>query len=319
MMAGEPHQANGERGSTVASKSSRQRKLERARTERRIARQAQHTRRRRQAQAAVAAGLAVVVIVLGVVWLVGGFDNKPATPAADATATSCTWVPKATSSSTSTTSPDTPTSATPPTTGILRSGFETMTIQTDLGDIEARLDLSKAPCTAASFRYLGEQKFLDGTSCHRLNTTTKTLTCGDPTGDGTGGPAYQFADEDVPTTPLPSVSPSPEASAPAVDTYYAKGTIVLANTGAGTNGSQFSIVYGDASTLPATYSVVGTVTKGLDLVEAVGRDGAVDGQGQPAAEGRPKSPVAVKSLTVGTPTVPPAAPETSTSAAPPAP
>ena len=188
---------------------------------------------------------------------------------------------------------------------MLSDGFETMTITTNLGVIEALLDLSKAHCAAASFKYLGEQKFLDDSACHRLDPTVKTLTCGYPKNSGTGGPAYQFADEDVPTQPLPAASPSPGASAPAGATYYAKGTIVLDNTGANTNGSQFSIVYATGAPFRPTYSVVGTVTKGLDLVETVARAGA-------APDGKPTKPLIVQGLTVALPAAPTTAPATAT-------
>ena len=295
----------------MASRSNRQRKLERARAERRLARQAHHARRKRQVQAGVAAGIAVVVIALGVTWTLGGFSSKPDT--ADV-ASSCVWIPKTPTDATA--DPGTPPS------GELRSGFETMTITTNLGPIEALLDLSKAPCAAASFKYLGEKAFFNGSNCHRLDTDVKTLTCGDPKGDGTGGPSYQFADEDLPTSPIavppasapPSPSsPSPTASSSAspsapAPTYYAKGTIVMVNSGADTNGSQFSIVYGDASTLGSTYSIVGTVTKGLEIVEQVAAAGAVDTENKPAVDGKPKTTLTIQQLTVALPGAPSATP-----------
>jgi peptidyl-prolyl cis-trans isomerase B (cyclophilin B) len=241
--------------------------------------------------------------VLGATWALGGFDGKSATTDA---AGSCLWVPKS-----ATSSDGTPDTGTPPA-GELRSGFETMTITTNLGVIEALLDLSKAPCTAASFGYLGSKAFFNGSNCHRLSTAAKTLTCGDPKSDGTGGPSYQFADEDVPTTPVAaatptaapsaSVSASPSESAtPTGPAYYAKGTIVLVNTGANTNGSQFSIVYGDGSTLSAAYSIVGTVTKGLDIVEKVAEAGAVDAENKVVAEGKPTTTMTIQQLTVTVP------------------
>ena len=110
-------QGRWENGARVASRSSRQRKLERARAERRIARQAHHVRRKRQVQAGIAASLALILIVLGVTWLLGGFDGKP--PAvADQTAANCLWAPRPaataspTSSSPATSSP--PSTAAPP-------------------------------------------------------------------------------------------------------------------------------------------------------------------------------------------------------------
>jgi peptidyl-prolyl cis-trans isomerase B (cyclophilin B) len=219
------------------------------------------------------------------------------------------WVPKDPTGTGATSSPAADTGKPPA--GELHSGFETMTITTNLGAIEALVDTSKAPCAAASFKYLGEKGFFTGSTCHRLSTNVKTLTCGDPKSDGTGGPSYQFADEDIPTAPAvqatpttsPGASPSASASAPAA-TYYAKGTIVMVNTGANTNGSQFSIVYGDGSSLGASYSVVGTVTKGLDIVEKVAQAGALDTAGKSAVEGKPKTALTIQQLTVALPAAP---------------
>lgn len=287
----------------MASRSSRQRKLERARAERRLARQAQRARRKRQTQAGIGAALALILIVLGTTWLLGGFDSKPQEAAAPP---SCTWVPKDAA-----TNPDIIDSGTPPASGELRSGFETMSIKTNLGDIEAVIDLSKAPCAAASFKYLGDKGFFASSKCHRLNVDAKTLTCGDPKSTGVGGPSYQFADENLPTAPIPAAttdaaSPAPTATTPA--SYYAKGSIVMVNTGANTNGSQFSIVYGDGSNLTAAYTLVGTITKGLDLIENAVKAGAVDAAGKPTSEGKPVTDVTIQQLTIVSPTDPTAAP-----------
>lgn len=306
----------------MASKSSRQRKLERARVERRLARQAHRARRKRQVQAGIGASLALVLIVLGVTWALGGFDSKPAQ---QASGDSCLWVPTNPTGASADTDTGTPPS------GELHSGFETMSIKTNLGDIEALLDTSKAPCAAASFKYLGEKAFFNGSSCHRLNTDMKTLTCGDPKSDGTGGPSYQFADEDIPTvaladdTPTADPSASPDASpsgtpsasssaspsatssaspAPTGPRYYAKGTIIMVNSGANTNGSQFMIVYGDGSTLGAAYSIVGTITKGLELVEQVAQGGIDATDSKPITEGKPKTALTIQQLTVALPGAP---------------
>ena len=195
----------------------------------------------------------------------------------------------------------------PPTTGEERSGMQTMTIKTNLGDIETEIDLSKAPCTAVSMGFLGEKKFYEGSVCHRLSWISKLLTCGDPRGDGSGSPSYQFADENLPTAPLapaspstgasPSASPGASPSGPA--TYYAKGTIVMVNTGGNTNGSQFSIIYADGSSLAPAYSIVGRVTKGLGIIEGVAEAGAVDDKGASTAEGKPNQDLIIQQLFVG--------------------
>jgi peptidyl-prolyl cis-trans isomerase B (cyclophilin B) len=71
------------------------------------------------------------------------------------------------------------------------------------------------------------------------------------------------------------------------------------NNGPDSNGSQFFIVYKD-SVLPANYSVIGTVTTGLDVVDKVAAGGAVDRSGASVTDGTPKIAVKVESLTVGT-------------------
>jgi peptidyl-prolyl cis-trans isomerase B (cyclophilin B) len=289
----------------VASKSNRQRKLERERAERRLARQAQRARRRRQIQAGVGGGLALILIVVGATWIFGGFDPDP--PAAEAAPT-CVWTPRDT-----TASPNLTDVGMPPASGELRSGFEQLNIKTNLGDISALVDLSKVPCTAASFKHLGEQNFFAGSTCHRLSTPSMILTCGDPRSDGTGGPTYQFADENLPTEPVPAPTPDPTASAtPAATTsYYAKGTLIMANSGPNTNGSQFSIVYGDGSDLPPSYTVVGTLTTGLDIVEGVAQAGAIDPNGQPAPDGKPNTALTIEQLYLGSTPPPASAPATS--------
>jgi peptidyl-prolyl cis-trans isomerase B (cyclophilin B) len=303
-------------GARVASKRNRQRQLERARAERRLARAAHQTRRKRQVQAAVAGSIALVVIVLGTTWLLGGFDSKPETVASG----TCSWYLK--DAATDTNIRDV---GHPPTTGEQRSGTAVMTISTSLGDIQANIDTSRAPCTAASFKFLGEKNFFDGTSCHRLDTTQKVLACGDPLSTGAGGPSYTFNDEDVPgidaSLPPATTSPNPSASAGASPRYYRKGQIVMVNTGANTNGSQFYIVYDDANTLSAAYSIVGTITKGLDIVEKVAKDGAVDDSGKASDQGKPKTGLTIQHLSVGPAATPSPTPSGSpaTSAPPSAP
>jgi peptidyl-prolyl cis-trans isomerase B (cyclophilin B) len=292
----------------VASKTDRQRKLERERARRRIARQAHKTRRRRQIYAGVSAGLTVLLIALGATWALGGFDPDPPSNVISGT---CTWTLRDLAAE-----PQFTDVGHPPADGMRTEGTETMTITTSEGEIQAQLDLSKAPCTAASFAFLGEKGFFANSTCHRLNTDLRYLACGDPKGDGSGGPGYKFADEDIPQVPLtgasasasasPSAasSPSPSPSASAAGSppvYYAKGTIVMTNAGADTNGSQFYIIYDDGSTLGAAYSIVGTVVKGLDIVERVAKGGALDESGKEAKEGKPRNALVIQSITVGAP------------------
>jgi peptidyl-prolyl cis-trans isomerase B (cyclophilin B) len=288
----------------LASKSNRQRRLERARTERRIARRAEQVRRRRQIQAGIGAAIALVLIVLGTVWALGGFSPTPPQTVASG---SCTWTlqdPK--------TNPDVIDTGHPPTDGELRSGFATLTFKTNLGDIEARMNLTQTPCTGASFNYLAGKNYYKNSTCTQLDTDQKLLTCGDPKNNGTGNPSYQYANELVPTAPIggdPTASPttatptsptptdSASPSAAPAQTYYAKGTIVMLNTGANTNSGQFYIVYGDGSTLSNAYTIVGTITKGLDLVTGVADAGAAPGaDGTTGPTGKPNKDLTIQSV-----------------------
>jgi peptidyl-prolyl cis-trans isomerase B (cyclophilin B) len=273
----------------VASSKDRQRKLARARMERRMAKQAAAARKKRQIQAGVGASLALILIVFGTVWLAGGFSSKP--KPTEAASGSCEWVAQTASDVIKDT-------GIPPTTGEPRSGTRTMTIKTNVGTVEAELDLAGAPCTAASFNYLSGLKFFDNTPCHRLTTTgIYVLQCGDPSGTGTGGPGYKFGDENLPVDASASASPSPGAAPPT--NLYPAGTIAMANSGADTNGSQFFIVYKDGSGLAGNYTILGKVTKGLDVVTKVAEAGAVDTSGKTTQDGAPKTKVTIETLTLG--------------------
>src|SRR5947209_6377383 len=109
------------------------------------------------------------------------------------------------------------------------------------------LDTAAAPCTVNNFRSLIARHFYDNTPCHRLTTQgIYVLQCGDPSGKGTGGPGYTFADENL------------------KGAKYPRGTVAMANSGPGTNGSQFFLVYKDTQ-LDPNYTPFGTITKGLDI------------------------------------------------------
>lgn len=153
-----------------------------------------------------------------------------------------------------------------------------MTLTTNCGDIVIAFD-PKAPATVASMAFLTEQGFYDNTQCHRLTTQgLYVLQCGDASGTGAGGPGYALPEENLPA---------------AAENNYPAGTVAMANSGPGTSGSQFFIVYQD-TTLPADYTVFGTVTSGLDMVQEVASVGVADGSG----DGTPRQPVFIESATV---------------------
>ncbi|NUP53296.1 MAG: peptidylprolyl isomerase [Catenulispora sp.] len=162
----------------------------------------------------------------------------------------------------------------------------TMTIHTTQGDIVIAMDAAKTPHTVNSMNFLAGQHFWDGSYCHRLSTSEglQMLQCGDPTvgatpkdTDGTGGPGYTFADENL------------------AGATYKAGTAAMANAGPGTNGSQFFLVFGDSQLQP-DYTPFGTITAGKDVLAKV----AAGGIASPGADGtgRPNIPVQITSVTV---------------------
>ena len=159
---------------------------------------------------------------------------------------------------------------------------------TNQGNIGLQLDNAKAPCTVNSFASLAQQGWFDDTPCHRLTTSEslKVLQCGDPTGAGTGGPGYQFANE------YPTNQYQPDDPALMQPVVYPRGTLAMANAGPGTNGSQFFLVFGD-SQLPPNYTVFGTIDEtGLQTLDKVAAEGTIDG----GPDGPPKLDVNVESI-----------------------
>ena len=145
------------------------------------------------------------------------------------------------------------------------------------------LDGAAAPQAVSSEISLIQSGFYDGVSCHRLTTEgIYVLQCGDPSGDGTGGPGYTYG---------------PVENAPA-DGAFPAGTIAMARGESQySHGSQFFIVYDD-TTLPTDgggYSIIGRVTSGLDALQAgVIAAGTADG----ASDGAPAVPVTISGFTI---------------------
>lgn len=161
-------------------------------------------------------------------------------------------------------------------------------METNQGNLGLQLDNAKSPCTVNSFASLANKGFFDNTPCHRLTTGEglAVLQCGDPTGQGTGGPGYQFANE----YPTDQYQPDdPKLQQPVV---YPRGTLAMANAGPGTNGSQFFLVYKD-STLPPKYTVFGTIDQtGLATLDKIAAAGTKEG----GEDGAPKLDVTIKTL-----------------------
>ena len=159
------------------------------------------------------------------------------------------------------------------------------TITTNCGDLVVRLDGAAAPQAVASFLELARQAYWKDSPCHRLTATEslKVLQCGDPTGTGGGDPGFGYGVENAPA-----------------DGSYPRGTLAMARTAdaeAG-NGGQFFIVYGDTSLPdPDGYTVFGTVTSGLDIVDSVAAAGITPSDRGPT-DGAPVAPISILSVAV---------------------
>jgi peptidyl-prolyl cis-trans isomerase B (cyclophilin B) len=269
----------------VASSKERQRKLAREKFDRQMARRAAAVRRRRRIQAGVGSALAVVLITVGGIWLFGGFDSKPAAPGAE---DQCIWTPQQADNLKDV--------GNPPTKGIPTEGSRPMTVTLNSGVIQTTLDITTSPCAVASFAHLAARNFYDNTNCHEL-TPEGALRCGDPGDSGLGGPTYSFFGENVPTAPEPAPTPSKGAKAPKPPATYPRGTVALAPTTPGSNGSQFLIFFKDYTTQQPQFSIVGKVTTGLDVLDKIVKAGTKANAS--GAKVKPVKDVVIQSLTVG--------------------
>lgn len=158
------------------------------------------------------------------------------------------------------------------------TGTTEATIALTGGKVVLELDTATTPCTVGSFVHLAQNGYFNNTPCHRLTAspTLSVLQCGDPSGTGGGGPGYTFSDETRP------------------EMRYPAGTVAMANAGPDTNGSQFFLVYQD-SELPPDYTVFGTITSGLDVLQGIAAQG-ITGSGNATA---PVQPVTISTVTVG--------------------
>lgn len=124
------------------------------------------------------------------------------------------------------------------------------TVETDRGNFEIELFPQKAPKTVNSFVFLARQGFFDGVTFHRVLEGFMAQG-GDPTGTGSGGPGYQFVNEDS-------------------DLKFDKaGVVAMANAGRDTNGSQFFITFGPTPHLNGGYTIFGQVISGMDVVNGL--------------------------------------------------
>jgi peptidylprolyl isomerase len=119
-----------------------------------------------------------------------------------------------------------------------------------MGNITIALD-PDMPITAGNFEKLVKSGFYDGVIFHRV-IPGFMIQGGDPTGTGRGGPGYAIPDEFT------------------GHNYNIRGAVAMANSGPNTGGSQFFINLVDNDRLDTGYPVFGTVTAGMDVVDAIG-------------------------------------------------
>ncbi|UOE45228.1 peptidylprolyl isomerase [Agromyces larvae] len=260
------------------AQSDRQAREERARLRTYQARQEVHARkqRRRVRDNLIAGGVLVVVLVIATAAQLFYFNGGPGTPEAEPST-------PPTAEPTETPAPEGENQGDVPSADIAEGRTWTGTLTLNDIPLGIELDGAAAPQAVSSEIALAQSGFYDGVSCHRLTTDgIYVLQCGDPTGDGTGGPGYSYG---------------PIENAPA-DGLYPAGTIAMARSASAySQGSQFFIVYQD-STLPTDtggYSVIGRVTSGLDqLISGVVAGGTADG----STDGAPATEVLITGFTV---------------------
>jgi len=280
----------------LAGSKERQRQRARERHERQ-----REERRQRQQQLRKRLSIgAVVVLVLGLaaglaLAFVGGTTpaakSKPkATASASATSSASAVAEPAHHCTYTTTGSDKPSM---PTASPDYNASYAATINTNLGKIGITLLNSKATCTVNSFAHLAATNFFNNTQCWRVDNSNGIymLQCGDPTATanaklscssstlGTGGPGYQFADENLKGATYPA------------------GTVAMANGGANTNGSQFFLVFKNTSLSPS-YTPFGKITSGLDILQKVAKAGTSCSLSASVGGGVPKEKVIINSVTV---------------------
>jgi peptidyl-prolyl cis-trans isomerase B (cyclophilin B) len=138
-----------------------------------------------------------------------------------------------------------------------KSKAYTVGVLTNFGSFDIRLAVGTSPCTTSSFAALVRKRFFDGTRFHRI-VPGFVIQGGDPTATGRGGPGYSVRD------------------VPPRDSLYTEGVVAMAKSAAeppGTSGSQFFVVTAANSGLLPDYAILGVVTKGLRVVEKIGRLG----------------------------------------------
>jgi peptidyl-prolyl cis-trans isomerase B (cyclophilin B) len=272
--------------------------------ERQLARRAERAKRRRIVGVIITV-VAVVAAVGLVYWLANLGDGDTSAASTNTPSTEPTAPPAGKTTEGPCKYAETPGEQSPKPVGLPTDAAETpktgavkVNFKTSQGEIPVTLDRAKAPCTVQSMEFLVKAKFFDATKCHRLTggEGLKVLQCGDPTGTGGGGPGFTIPDE-FPTDLKPAASGGSDQQGRPLMTYP-KGALAVANTGQPNSGSsQFFLVYGD-STLPAAYTIFGTIdAAGLTTVEKIAAGGITPGERGPD-DGAPKLETTIEAATV---------------------
>lgn len=137
---------------------------------------------------------------------------------------------------------------------VLENGYDyAAALQTEHGTIVVELYHDRTPITVNNFVFLALERYYDGVPFHRVLEDFMAQT-GDPTGTGRGGPGYQFADEIVDDL-----------------TFDKAGILAMANSGPGTNGSQFFITFAPTEWLNGNHTIFGHVISGADVLDDIRR------------------------------------------------
>ncbi len=131
----------------------------------------------------------------------------------------------------------------------------------------------KAPKTVSNFIFLAKEGFYAGLTFHRV-IAEFMIQGGDPAGNGTGDPGYKFEDEFDNSL-----------------TFSKRGVLAMANSGPGTNGSQFFITVAPTPSLNGRHTIFGEVTQGYEVVEKISK---VDTD----SNDKPLNPVVIKKIEI---------------------
>ena len=220
----------------------------------------------------IISGIICVAIIGGIFWWASANYSSSISPSA--TATSSQTAASSDALNILSTSIGTTTASISTTTD--KNFMHKITIQTNKGTIVFETYDADAPNTVKNFITLANKGFYNSLIFHRV-IEGFMIQGGDPTGTGTGGPGYQFADELNPSTP-------------SYQAGYVPGTVAMANSGPNTNGSQFFIMQAN-NPLPHLYTIFGKVLSGMDVVNAVAAV-SVDSQDKPL------TPIIMEKVTV---------------------